>query len=80
MRPTQHPSNNRVLGAPKGWDQDELPCGAIAVTDTSVDGVRCVSTFWRPDADELARLNAGECVMLTFVGQTLPPVAVGVEW
>ncbi|MDN8612775.1 hypothetical protein [Variovorax ginsengisoli] len=79
MRPTQHPSNTRVLGAPKGWDQSELPCGALAITDVAVEGVRHVVSFWRPDADDLAKLNAGGTVALWIVGATMPPASLTVE-
>ncbi|MBT2326103.1 hypothetical protein J7E62_27620 [Variovorax paradoxus] len=79
MRPTQHPSNNRVLGAPAGWDQSELPCGALAITDTVVDGMPHVVSFWRPTAEELATLNAGGTVALWIVGRTMPPAALCVE-
>lgn len=79
MRPTQHPSNNRVLGAPIGWDQSELPCGALAITDMVVDGIPRVVSFWRPDADELAALNAGGTVALWIVGRTMPPASLSVE-
>lgn len=80
MRPTQHPSNNRVLGAPTGWDQADLPCGAIAITDVVLDGGQpAVMTFWRPSADELATLNAGGLVSLAIFGKTMPPVSIQVE-
>lgn len=79
MRPTQHSSNNRVLGAPAGWDQQELPCSAIALTDAVVDGMPCVRTFWRPTAEELAELNAGVLVALSLIGRAMPPAALGVE-
>ncbi len=79
MRTTQHSSNNRVLGAPAGWDQAELPCGAIALTDVIADGVPCVVTFWRPTAEEIDELQAGGLVSLSVVGRSMPPVAIGVE-
>jgi hypothetical protein len=79
MRPTQHSSNNRVLGAPPGWDQGELPCGALAITDAVQGDVPCVISFWRPDAEELAALNAGGLVYLSVVGRTMPPMGLGVE-
>lgn len=78
MTPTQHPSNNRVLGAPPGWNQRELPVRALAVTDTVLEGIPCIASFWRPDAEELAALNAGGLVMLHVVGRSLPPVALAV--
>lgn len=78
MKPERHPSNTRVLNAPKGWDQDTLPVDALPITDTALEGVPCVASFWRPDADELAALAAGGMVMLHVIGQTMPPVALGV--
>lgn len=78
MDRTQHPSNNRVLGAPKGWNQKELPCGALAVTQTEIDGQPVMVSFWRPDAVELAALNNGGLVSLWIYGAGHPPVFVGV--
>jgi len=79
MRYIQHPSNNFVLGAPKGWDQKELPCGALPVTSLDVEGKPAMVSFWRPDAEELAALNAGGTVALWVYGTTHPVVAVGVD-
>ena len=79
MNRTQHPSNNAVLGAPAGWDQEELPCGALPITRTKVDGIDCVVSYWRPTAAELAELNAGSLVMLHVIGMTMPLMAVGVS-
>lgn len=78
MRKTQHPTNNAVLGAPAWWDQGELPCGALPITRTEVDGVPAVVSYWTPSAQELAALNAGKPVALWVVGQTMPPVALEV--
>lgn len=79
MRPTQHPSNSRVLGAPTGWNQKVLPCGALAITDCVQDRVPCVVSFWKPDADELALLNAGGLVALSIVGRNMPPASI-IAW
>ena len=79
MRPTQHPSNTRVLGAPVGWKQGELPCGALAITDSDMNGMPCVVSYWRPDAADLAALNAGGLVAMSIIGQTMPPAALYVE-
>lgn len=78
MNPTQHSSNNRVLGAPPGWDQQTTPVSALAVTDTRFNGTPGVASFWRPSAEELAALNAGGLVMLNVIGTTMPPVCLGV--
>ena len=79
MRPTQHPSNNGVLGAPAGWDQEQLPCSALAITRTDWDGVPAVVSFWKPSPEELAVLNAGGSVSLWIAGQGMPPVGLSVD-
>jgi hypothetical protein len=79
MNKMQHPSNNAVLGAPAGWDQNQLPCSALPITRTEWDGMPAVVSFWKPTAEELAQLAAGGSVALWIVGQTMPPVALAVE-
>jgi hypothetical protein len=78
MRVTQHPTNNRVIGAPKGWDQKEVPCGAVPVTDYVHEGLPVVITYWRPTAEEVAALARGEFLQLSVVGTSMPPVAIEV--
>lgn len=80
MNRTQHPSNNDVLGAPKGWDQRELPCSALPITRLEfVEGVEAVASFWRPTAEEIKALAAGACVVLYVLGTTMPPVSLAVD-
>lgn len=79
MNKIQHPSNNAVLGAPKDWDQGQLPCSALPITRTEVDGMAAVVSYWRPDAEELAMLNAGGSVALHVLGATMPPVMLMVD-
>jgi hypothetical protein len=79
MNRHQHPSNNGVLGAPKGWDQGELPCGALPITRTEIDGMPAVVSYWKPTAEELAALAAGGSVALWVIGTTMPPVSLVVE-
>jgi len=79
MRYIQHPSNNFVLGAPKGWDQKELPCGALPVTRTLVEGQPAMVSFWKPSPEDLAALNRGEFVALWVYGDGHPVVAVDVS-
>ena len=79
MRFHQHPSNNFVLGAPSGWDQKALECGALPVTRAEVEGQPVMVSFWKPDAAELKALVDGGSVSLWIYGQGHPVVAVGVE-
>lgn len=76
MKPVNHPSNTRTLQPPAGWDQGGLPVEPLGITDQWVEGILCVWSFWRPDAEELAALNAGGYVVLSIVGRTMPPAAV----
>lgn len=76
MRPTQHPSNNRVLGAPPGFGAQ---CNALPVTHYEEHGMHSVMSAWLPDAAELAALNAGKPVLLVVAGSTMPPVMLFAE-
>ncbi len=80
MRPTQHPTNNRVLGAPVGWDQQGgVPCSALPITDARWGEHRAVLSFWQPTTEELVALQRGAMVALAVMGGTMPPVAVYVD-
>lgn len=79
MDRTQHPSNNGVLGAPAGWDQDALPCGALPITRGSIDGQPAILSYWRPSAEEIVQLARGAAVCLCVLGSTMAPVALSVE-
>lgn len=79
MNFTQHITNNRVLGAPPGFNTDERYCNALPVTATEIDGMPAHVSFWRPTAEELQQLAAGALVTLCVYGALHPPVWVGVE-
>jgi hypothetical protein len=77
---TQHPSNNAVFGAPKGWDQQELPCGALPVTKQTIAEVGPVMvSFWRPSDEEILQLARGGLITLWIHGEVHPVVGIGVE-
>jgi hypothetical protein len=76
MMPTQHTSNNDVLGAPKDWDQGAMPCGALAITRCDIDGLPCIMSFWRPSLEEINILKEGGTVALMVFGQGMPPVTL----
>jgi len=82
MTPTQHPTNTRVIGAPAGWTvadpSDPNYVAPLRVTDTVQDGMACMQSVWKPDANELQHLNKGGAVALTVWGTVHPVVSVGV--
>lgn len=48
MSPIQHPTNNRVLGAPQSVSIEGSK--ALAITDTVMNDAPAVAFFWRSDA------------------------------
>lgn len=78
MKKTQHPTNNAVLGAPQGMSIDE--CEALPITRIKyADGVNAVASFWTPTPAELQLLNNGKPVRLIVLGNTHPPLSMGVD-
>ena len=77
MKPTKHPSNNKVARKPDGWDdrggQLELP--AIDITQGKLAGRDVFVSWWKPTDDELACLVRGGLVQLTCIGGQ-PPVNI----
>lgn len=74
----QHPTNNCVLGAPRGMSREE--CRAMPVTLVQYqDGQRGTMSFWKPTEAERRAINLGRPVVLTMLGSVCPPVIVGVE-
>lgn len=78
MTPVVIPGATRALGAPDNWDPDtDGPCGALPIRD----GVHAevwpyMESAWKPDAQELAALNAGGSIVLRIVNLTHPVVAL----
>ncbi len=70
MTPTRHPSNNKVVRKPEGWDDHggklELP--AIDITQGKLYGRDIFVSFWKPTPDELSCLLGGGMVQLTCIG------------
>ena len=80
MRFVQHPSNNRVLSAPAGHNQQAMDVGALPVTfGEDAEGHRCIVSFWKPVKDELSKLLQGKPIMLFVYSPQHPVVAMGVE-
>ena len=79
MNRTQHPSNNDVLGAPKGWDQSTAKVSALPITRTEMDGHDAIISFWKPTPEEIEELKNGGLIALWVIGSGMPPVAIEVE-
>jgi hypothetical protein len=78
MRRTQHPSNNDVLGAPPGMTVEE--CNALPITRIDYpNGLRAVASYWQPTQQEIALLVKGMPVRLLVLGDTHPPLLLGVD-
>lgn len=78
MRPTQHPSNNAVLGAPPGVAHED--CSALAITRVQFpDGMPGVRSYWQPSPAERLAIAQGALVCFTCWGHTHPPVHLGVD-
>lgn len=78
MNRHQHRSNNTVLRAPPGVPHEE--CFALPITRLQyADGERAVASYWMPTPTELALLNAGRAVRLSVMGDTHPPLYIGVD-
>ena len=77
MNYVQDPLCNAVLGAPPGTKIEE--CHALPVLRFVEDGREMVASFWKPDAEELAALNAGKSVVVMVWGTTQAPMMVAVR-
>lgn len=75
MTPVRFPQVNAFFGAPAGLDENQVvtvPAFAGSARGGSLDGMPIVVTAWQPSPAELAALNAGRPIFLTFIGG-LPP-------
>lgn len=61
----KHPSCNTQLGPPPGVSSEK--CGTLPIKRWSQPGYGPVDTsFWKPDAEELAALVAGGCIAVNL--------------
>lgn len=67
----------RVFGAPVDWDEAKQgPCGALAIRDELIDGVRFMASAWELSPDEIAALQAGAPLILRIAGTNHPVVSL----
>lgn len=79
MKATVHPSTNVVFGAPEDAGRAGVDVEPLPATKTSFDGKPGIVSFWTPDADELAMLNAGGSIALCIMGGIMPVVSLAIE-
>lgn len=79
MTPTRVRDANADFLPPKDWDKStDGPCGNLPIRrEVGKGGKTYHYSNWKPDAHELAILNAGGNVELLCIGGQ-PPVAVSV--
>lgn len=80
MKPGHIDGATRVLNAPIDWDESKHgTCGGLPIRDSVLDsGLPCMTSVWFPSSKELARIAAGTPIMLHIIGETHPPVSIGV--
>ena len=78
MKWVQIRGKNADFGKPRDWDETrDGPCGTLPVRVEQEGIYNSHYSAWKPDAAELARLNAGGVIELCCVG-IQPPVSLAV--
>ena len=78
MKPASIKDQTTNFNKPRDWnDERDGPCGVLEVRVVKEGRYSCHYSNWKPDAAELAALEAGGVVELCCVG-VQPPVSVGV--
>jgi hypothetical protein len=74
MRSTATRNANANYQAPRNWDAKTLgECGDLSVRVDSFNGIQDMVSTWKPDADDLRKLNEGGVIELHLLGPQ-PPV------
>jgi len=76
MTPVRFAQCNFVMTAPHGMDN----CYDLQVCKTFYpDGTPAIISAWRPTPEELVKLNLGEPLFLSLMGETMPPAALTMQ-
>lgn len=72
---------NRDLNKPKDWDESKLgQCHSLPVMDyKDAHGLNFMVSFWKPDAEDLKKLNEGCSISLGVHANLHPVVFVAVS-
>lgn len=74
----KHPRCNRPFRAPQGMTEQEVATLWVETKRDPQFGIAHTS-FWKPDAEDLAKLQAGGTVALTIFGSGHPVLSMAVE-
>ena len=83
MTPIEFPEANAHFAAPPQYAETQVKpirayCGSVA--GGSMDGTPVVVTAWKPNDEEVAAMNGGAPIFLTFIGNALPPHMASVNF
>lgn len=70
--------SNRINGATRVLGKSQGYIG-LPVRDEVIDGQHQMTTAWEPTPSELEALNNGSSVHVTILGNSHPPIKVGVN-
>lgn len=54
-------------------------CADLPASRGEADGIPFISTYWKPDAEELAMIAAGMPIKLSILGERPQPVSLEVD-
>ncbi len=82
MTPSDFPQSNFTLKGPP--DMDESQCQSIrafcgCIGGGNLDGATAFIVAWKPNAEDLARLNAGGLIFLQTI-EGLPPHTIATQF
>lgn len=77
MQPTEPPVSNKVYTAPEDMEPSQVFSIAayqgVVPSGNNLEGAGFVVTAWKPNADDLRRLNEGGSVYMSYLGGGLAP-------
>ena len=53
---------------------------ALPAEQSTLEGKPCLTSFWRPTPEEIARIQAGDVIFISLLGSWIhPPICVGLK-
>jgi hypothetical protein len=83
MTPVDFPEANCHPGPPKGYAESQvatISAYAGQIERGSMEGAPIIVTAWRPSPEELAMLNEGHPIFVSFISGGLPPHFLSVHF